>query len=138
MPTYWGVWGGGAPPGQNKRIIICYHMFRAWKNNLIPGTVRHIVVWQVCILSPQQPVAPPFFNPFGRLPRLGDGKAWQSHFSGMLSGVTSTLVIQTGGKRFAQMVRLDASHGQTHASHGSSPQPSRIGPSPSLATTRAS
>ena len=55
------------PPGQNKRIIICDHMFKAWKDILVPGTINKTVVWQVCILTSQQPVAPHLFNCFTRL-----------------------------------------------------------------------
>ena len=35
-----------------------------------PGTIRKVVVRQVCILTSQQPVAPPFLNWFTRL-RVG-------------------------------------------------------------------
>ena len=40
--------------GGNNKIIIYHHMFMAWKYNLIPGTVKQIVIWQVCILTSQQ------------------------------------------------------------------------------------
>ena len=79
------VSGGGAPRGQNNRIIIYYHMFKAWRDNIIPGTVKTIAVWQVCSLTSQQLVAQHIFNRSVRLlARTAAGCWWPENRFGQV------------------------------------------------------